>query len=308
MFGKPSSSLDSIIYFNEPRETNQMSSFLQSGSVPSTKACRRTRSRLGKINSTFHPYCSGSINEYQACLGTKTLGVSLQTDHLIGTSAHAPQRPMVSSCDPNDISQEDGSRKQDELSFRNSLYVVMDSTRKGIIPNGTLKIDRGYVKSLVYANKPQTLDHLKDNIRRVIADIRPQMLGKVIENWTSRLDCIRASRGSHMPEVIFKIEEKSRAFNPKNLGGTVKYGGESVLVGEGAYSKGVPKLDDKRPRSERWRHICSGGDPPCSWWKNLGAEGQRLTNCTTQPEHLNVIRNKSLLEKSFNVCGIRNEI
>ncbi|GFV15616.1 putative LOC100569746 [Trichonephila clavipes] len=31
----------------------------------------------------------------------------------------------------------------------------------------------GYVKSLVYADKPQTLDHLEDNIRRVIADIRP---------------------------------------------------------------------------------------------------------------------------------------
>ncbi|GFX88277.1 transposase [Trichonephila clavipes] len=40
----------------------------------------------------------------------------------------------------------------------------------------------GYVKSLVYAGKPQTLDHLEDNIRRVIADIRPQMLEKVIEN------------------------------------------------------------------------------------------------------------------------------
>ncbi|GFX84863.1 uncharacterized protein TNCV_4996951 [Trichonephila clavipes] len=63
----------------------------------------------------------------------------------------------------------------------------------------------GYVKSLVYADKPQTLDHLEYNIRRVIADIRPQMLEKVIENWTSRLDYIRASRGSHMPEIIFKI-------------------------------------------------------------------------------------------------------
>ncbi|GFW76229.1 transposable element Tc1 transposase [Trichonephila clavipes] len=40
----------------------------------------------------------------------------------------------------------------------------------------------GFVKSLVYADKPQTLDHLEDNIRRVIADIRPQMLEKVIEN------------------------------------------------------------------------------------------------------------------------------
>ncbi|GFT55832.1 putative DD41D transposase [Trichonephila clavipes] len=57
----------------------------------------------------------------------------------------------------------------------------------------------GYVKSLVYADN----DHLEDNIRRVIADIRPQMLEKVIENWTSRLDYIRASRGSPMPEIIF---------------------------------------------------------------------------------------------------------
>ncbi|GFW78201.1 transposable element Tc3 transposase [Trichonephila clavipes] len=50
-----------------------------------------------------------------------------------------------------------------------------------------------YVKSLVYADKPQTLDNLEDNIRLVIADIRPQMLEKVIENWTSRLDYIRAA-------------------------------------------------------------------------------------------------------------------
>ncbi|GFU48525.1 putative transposase [Trichonephila clavipes] len=66
----------------------------------------------------------------------------------------------------------------------------------------------GYVKSLVYADKPQTLDHLEDNIRRVIADIRPQMLEKVIENWTSRLDYIRASHGSPVPEIIYKIEKE----------------------------------------------------------------------------------------------------
>ncbi|GFV53089.1 transposable element Tc3 transposase [Trichonephila clavipes] len=63
----------------------------------------------------------------------------------------------------------------------------------------------GYVKSLVYVDKPQTLDHLEDHIRRVIADIQPQMLEKVIENWTSRLDYIQASRGSPMPEIIFKM-------------------------------------------------------------------------------------------------------
>ncbi|GFU93408.1 hypothetical protein TNCV_2727951 [Trichonephila clavipes] len=70
----------------------------------------------------------------------------------------------------------------------------------------------GLCGSLVYADRPQTLDHLEDNIRRVIADIRPQMLEKVIENWTSRLDYIRASHGSPMPEIIFKMVIRS----PKN--------------------------------------------------------------------------------------------
>ncbi|GFV55218.1 transposable element Tc3 transposase [Trichonephila clavipes] len=64
----------------------------------------------------------------------------------------------------------------------------------------------GYVKSLVYVDKPQMLDHLEDNVRRVIANIQPQMLEKVIESWTSRLDYIRASCGSHMPEIIFTID------------------------------------------------------------------------------------------------------
>ncbi|GFT68831.1 putative DD41D transposase [Trichonephila clavipes] len=40
----------------------------------------------------------------------------------------------------------------------------------------------GYVKSLVYADEAQMLDHLVDNIRRVITDIRRLMLEKVIEN------------------------------------------------------------------------------------------------------------------------------
>ncbi|GFX88241.1 hypothetical protein TNCV_1066571 [Trichonephila clavipes] len=47
----------------------------------------------------------------------------------------------------------------------------------------------GYVKSLDYADKPQTLDHLEDNIRRVIADIRPQMLENSLKiglpDWTT---------------------------------------------------------------------------------------------------------------------------
>ncbi|GFW17136.1 transposable element Tc3 transposase [Trichonephila clavipes] len=71
----------------------------------------------------------------------------------------------------------------------------------------------GYVKSLVYVDKPQTLDHLENNVRRVIADIRPQMLKKVIENWASRLDYIRASRGKILPTSNTSSSTEAQAIN-----------------------------------------------------------------------------------------------
>ncbi|GFV43589.1 uncharacterized protein TNCV_1613631 [Trichonephila clavipes] len=63
---------------------------------------------------------------------------------------------------------------------------------------------------MVYADNPQTLDHLEDNIRQCYCRYTATNVGKVIENWTSRLDYIRASRGSPLSEIIFKIEEYLR--------------------------------------------------------------------------------------------------
>ena len=40
----------------------------------------------------------------------------------------------------------------------------------------------GYVKSLVYADKPATIDALEANIVRVLRDIRPAVLEKVAKN------------------------------------------------------------------------------------------------------------------------------
>ena len=41
----------------------------------------------------------------------------------------------------------------------------------------------GHIKSLVYANKPATLDDLKDNIQREIANFPVEMCTRVVENW-----------------------------------------------------------------------------------------------------------------------------
>ena len=40
----------------------------------------------------------------------------------------------------------------------------------------------GHIKSLVYANKPETLDDLKDNIQREIANVPVEMRARVVEN------------------------------------------------------------------------------------------------------------------------------
>ena len=78
--------------------------------------------------------------------------------------------------------------------------------------------------SLVYADKPETIDALEENIRRVIADVRPQMLQKVVEKWASRLEFIRASRGGHLPEIIFKTMANPYLYNKaKFLAITLSY-------------------------------------------------------------------------------------
>lgn len=53
----------------------------------------------------------------------------------------------------------------------------------------------GYVKSLVYADKPESIDALEEKVQGIIADIWPQLL-----------EYIRASRGRNMPEITFKTQ------------------------------------------------------------------------------------------------------
>lgn len=63
----------------------------------------------------------------------------------------------------------------------------------------------GYVKGKVYADDPQTIDQLKDNIRRVIGDIEPQLCDNVMENFTKRMVACQKSRGGHLPDIVFHI-------------------------------------------------------------------------------------------------------
>ena len=58
----------------------------------------------------------------------------------------------------------------------------------------------GYVKSLVYVDKSQSIDALKANITQVFE----RMLERVLENLTHRMDHVGVSCGQHLNEIIFK--------------------------------------------------------------------------------------------------------
>ena len=62
-----------------------------------------------------------------------------------------------------------------------------------------------HIKSLVYAKKQASLDHLRDNIRRIIAYVPVEMCSKVVKNWVQRIDRCRRARGGHMPDIEFHL-------------------------------------------------------------------------------------------------------
>ena len=62
----------------------------------------------------------------------------------------------------------------------------------------------GYLKSVVYLNKPKTINDLKDNINCAVSDITPDLCKKVTQNWSSRMQFLKNSRGGHLEDIIFK--------------------------------------------------------------------------------------------------------
>ena len=63
---------------------------------------------------------------------------------------------------------------------------------------------RGAVTDKSYADKPETIDALKHNIREAIGEIQLHTIDNVLKNWTDRVGYCMASRGSHLNEIIFQ--------------------------------------------------------------------------------------------------------
>ena len=62
----------------------------------------------------------------------------------------------------------------------------------------------GVVKDKCYADKPKTIDALKDNLRKAIGEIQLHTIENVLKNKTDRVSYCMASQGSHLNEIIFR--------------------------------------------------------------------------------------------------------
>ena len=70
----------------------------------------------------------------------------------------------------------------------------------------------GAVKDKCYADKPETINTLKDNVREAI---QQHTIDNVLKNWTDRVGYCMASRGSHFNEIIFHYQSEGMYFQIK---------------------------------------------------------------------------------------------
>ena len=61
----------------------------------------------------------------------------------------------------------------------------------------------GAITDKFYADKPETIDALKDNIREAIGEIYLHTIDNVLKNWSDRVGYCMASRSRHLNEIIF---------------------------------------------------------------------------------------------------------
>ena len=70
----------------------------------------------------------------------------------------------------------------------------------------------GVVKDKYYADKPETIDALKENIREAIGEKQLHTIDNVLKNWTDRIGYCMARRSNHLNEIIFYYYRKDCTF------------------------------------------------------------------------------------------------
>ena len=70
----------------------------------------------------------------------------------------------------------------------------------------SLTVNKNFHEKLLktsVADKPDSIDALRDNIREVIGEIQLHTIDNVIKNWADRLGYCMASRARHLKEGLY---------------------------------------------------------------------------------------------------------
>ena len=71
----------------------------------------------------------------------------------------------------------------------------------------------GNVKDKCYADKPETIDALKANIREAIGEIQLHTIDNMLINWTDQVGYCMASRSRHLNEIILNKKTNLRKYS-----------------------------------------------------------------------------------------------
>ena len=90
------------------------------------------------------------------------------------------------------------------------MYVCVISCRADIVwpPRSCHSTPLDYylwvvVEDKCYADKPETIDAVKENIREAIGEIQLHTSDNMLKNWTDRVGYCMASQDRHLNKIIF---------------------------------------------------------------------------------------------------------
>jgi hypothetical protein len=63
----------------------------------------------------------------------------------------------------------------------------------------------GYMKQVVYSNRPQTIEDLKQNTEVAISNIFQETLKKVVRNMVTRVNTCYTENGCHFQHLLYNL-------------------------------------------------------------------------------------------------------